>query len=134
MHVFGAVGEMLEPKVAQGKHRNLGLLGLNALTFLCEAQVLTTLSVCTSFVTQYLCYFFSRLPKGFKDLLVVLQIDVCEHVGRHFVSLAQVSLQALIVDFTLKLGYDRTWLNQTDTVANKDIQQTTIIIILICFA
>lgn len=63
----------------------------------------------------YLCYVLGRLAESFKDLLVVLQIDVCEHVCGHFVSFSQVSLQALFIDFALKLCYDRSRLNQADT-------------------
>lgn len=65
-------------------------------------------------VFAYLCYVLSRLAKSFKDLLVVLQVDVGEHVCRHLVSFTQVRLQALIVDFALKLCYDRPGLNQAD--------------------
>lgn len=62
----------------------------------------------------YLCYVLGRLAKGLKDLLVVLQIDVCEHVCGDFVSFSQVRLQALIIDLALKLCYDRPRLNQAD--------------------
>lgn len=70
----------------------------------------------------YLCYILSCLPQGFEDLLVVLQVDVCEHVSSHFVSFAQISLQALIVDFTLKLCYDWPRLNQADTEERREVQ------------
>lgn len=63
----------------------------------------------------YLCYILSTLPEGFKDLFVVLQVDVREHVSSHFVSFTEISLQALIVDFTLKLCYHWPGLNQADT-------------------
>lgn len=55
------------------------------------------------------------LPQGFKDLFVVFQVDISEHVSGHFISFAQVSLQAFFVDLPLKLCYDRPRLNQADT-------------------
>lgn len=55
------------------------------------------------------------LPQGFKDLFVVFQVDISEHVSGHFISFAQVSLQAFFIDLPLKLCYDRPRLNQADT-------------------
>ena len=61
----------------------------------------------------YLCYVFGRLPEGFEHLLVVLQVDVGEHVGGHFVRLAEVHLHALVVRLLLHLCH-RTRLDHTD--------------------
>lgn len=68
----------------------------------------------------YLRYVLSALPEGFKDFFVVLQVDVREHVSRHFVSFAEISLHALLVDFTLKLCYHRTRLYQADSDERKE--------------
>ncbi len=68
----------------------------------------------------YLRYILSSLPEGFKDLFVVLQVDVGEHVSSHWVSFAEISLQALIIDFTLKLCYHWTWLYQADAEGRKE--------------
>lgn len=73
-------------------------------------------------VTVYLCYILSGLPEGFKDLFVVLQVDVCEHVSSHFVSFTEISLQTLIIDFTLKLCYHRARLNQADTEEREEVR------------
>lgn len=79
---------------------------------------------CTALVNEqsaYLCYVLSGLPQGFEDLFVVLQVDICEHLSSHFVGFAQISLQALIVDFTLKLCYDWPRLNQADTEERSEV-------------
>lgn len=77
----------------------------------------------------YLGYILCSLPQGFKDLFVVLQVDVYEHVSSHFVSFAEVSLQALLIDLTLKLCYHWTWLYQADTEERKEEKYSTNIIL-----
>lgn len=65
--------------------------------------------------TRHLSNVICGLPQGFKDLFVVFQVDISEHVSGHFISFAQVSLQAFFIDLPLKLCYDRPRLNQADT-------------------
>lgn len=67
-----------------------------------------------------LCYVLRGLSECFEDLLVVLQVDVGEHVRSHFVSFAEISLQALVIDFTLKLCYHRPGLYQADTEGRQE--------------
>lgn len=62
----------------------------------------------------HLCDVVCALPQGFKNLFVVFQVDVSEHVGGHLVSFAEVGLQGFFVDLPLKLRYDWSRLNQAD--------------------
>lgn len=47
-------------------------------------------------------------------MFVVFQVDIGEHVGSHCVSVAEVGLQAFLVDLLLELSDDRPRLNQAD--------------------
>lgn len=76
-----------------------------------------------------LCYVLRALSECFEDLLVVLQVDVGEHVRSHFVSFAEVSLQALVIDFTLKLCYHWPGLYEADTEKTRREVHTNIILL-----
>lgn len=64
---------------------------------------------------RHLSNIVCSLTQGLENLFVVFQVDVGEHVSSHFVSFAEVCLQAFFKDLTLKLRYDRPRLDQADT-------------------
>lgn len=71
--------------------------------------------------SRHLSNIVCGLAQCFKDLFVVLQVDVGEHVSSHGVSFAQVSLQAFFVDLLLKLGDDWPRLDQADAGNRGDV-------------
>lgn len=112
-------GDYLESMLERKKEYSLHFKHLNGqntelIVDHCNRKCVSGESLCSS-ETQHLSNVVCSLPQGFKDLFVVFQVDISEHVSGHFISFAQVSLQAFFVDLPLKLCYDRSRLNQTDT-------------------